>query len=253
MRCSNCGRELGEGAWKVCPGCGADPSAPPASQPTARMPAVPPQPPNAQAAYQPTSGMPYQYPRMPYPQPGQPYQQPSGYPPGYQQAGTPAPQGYAAAYPQEAVRPGGSVLLGILTMLAGAVVVGSTFLEWATSPLGAGVNITGWFVMQGGFELTGGGFTVVLSEQGTVFFTGFFSLLLGALVLVGGVVTLIRRRPGGVLTLVFAIAASVVSAVDITMIFAKMEGSSPGVGLYLFAGAALVALVLGVISLSSSN
>jgi hypothetical protein len=252
LRCSNCGRELGEGAWKVCPGCGADPSAAPAGQPTVNMPAVPQQP-GAYPGYPPQAGTPYrQYPQTPYPQPGQPYRQPTqAYPQGYAAPG--AQQGYAAGYAPAAGKPGGSVLLGILTMLLGAVVVGSTFLQWVTTPMGAGVNITGWFVMQGGFEVFGGGFNVVLSQQGTIFFTGFFSLLLGALVLLGGIVTLIRRRPGGVLTLLFALAASVLSAVNITMVFAKMEGSSPGVGLYLFAGASLAALVLGIISLSSSS
>lgn len=217
------------------------------------MPAVPQQP-GAYPGYPPQAGTPYrQYPQAPYQQPGQPYSQPTqAYPQGYA-APNQAPQGYAAGYAQAAERPGGSVLLGILTMLMGAVVIGSTFLQWVTSPAGAGVNITGWFVMQGGFEVFGGGFTLVLSEQGTIFFTGFFSLLLGALVLVGGIVTLIRRRPGGVVTLIFALAAAALSAVNITMVFAKMEGSAPGVGLYLFAGASLAALVLGIISLSSSS
>ena len=247
--CSSCGRDLGEGEWKACPGCGADlagrqaaglPNGTmPAAAPEARVSTTP-----AANAYQPTVGMPYQrYPQAQY-QPGA-----GNYPQGYEAAVPGYPPGYATA----ADRPGGSVLLGLLTLLAGGLVAGSTFLQWVTSPAGASVNLTGWFVMQGGFEVFGGGFELVIAEQGTIFFTGFFSLLLGALILLGGVVTLIRRRPGGILTLLFALAASVVSTVNITMVFAKMQGSAPGVGLWMFALAALAALALGIISLSSAS
>ena len=241
MRCHSCGRDLGDGGWQACPGCGADLNAGLADVgTTARIPV-----PAAPGAMQPPPPAPgYQSPQGPTrAMPAQQYQQ-MPYAPAMQGAYVP---GYAVA------APGGSVLLGLLTMLFGVAVAGSTFLQWVASPqgIGAGVSITGWFVMRGGFQ-AGGGFSVLITEQGTIFFTGFFSLLLGALVVTGGILTMVRRRPGGILTLIFALAASAVAARNITMVFAKME-SSPGVGLWLFAGASLAALVLGIISLSSSS
>lgn len=248
MRCQSCGRDLGDGGWQVCPGCGADLKAGLADEgTTARIPvpAAPGarQPPPPALGYQPASG-PTQA------MPAQQYQQ-LPYAPAMTGAYAPAGQPYAPGYTVAA--PGGSVLLGLLTMLFGAAVAGSTFLQWVASPqgIGAGVSITGWFVMRVGFQ-AGGGFSVLITEQGTIFFTGFFSLLLGALVVTGGILTMVRRRPGGILTLIFALAASAVAAIDITMVFAKME-SSPGVGLWLFAGASVVALTLGIVSLSSSS
>jgi hypothetical protein len=151
--------------------------------------------------------------------------------------------------------PGGSILLGLLTMLFGGVVVGSTFLQWLSTPriLNISVNITGWSTMRTGMEAFGGsGFNLVLTGQGTVFFTGFFSLLLGALIVLCSIITLFRRRPGGVLALTFALAAAAAAAIDITMIYAKMD-MSPGLGLWVFAGASLAALILGIIALSLSG
>ncbi len=126
MRCHSCGRDLGDGGWHVCPGCGVDLKAGLADGgTTARIPV-----PAAQGALQPpTPALGYQPPPGPTrAMPAQQYQQ-------YQQMPyAPAGQPYAPGYTLAA--PGGSLLLGLLTMLFGAAVAGSTFLQWVASPRG---------------------------------------------------------------------------------------------------------------------
>ncbi len=154
----------------------------------------------------------------------------------------------------------GSVLIGIMIILCAMGIIGSTFIAWTSpSPLVGGGSSSGWNLMASFSTQVGAaggsGFKAVISGGGVIFFTGFFSLLTGGLVLLCGVVVLIRRRPGGVLTLIFALSASVLAAVNITMVFAKMNSPylsmKPGLGLWLFAGFALSAVALGITGLSS--
>lgn len=253
MICPNCGRELDE-EWRACPGCGADLRDRTTAAETIRMP-VQPKPP---APTTPRPGQPVYNPQRQHTAVTPPDQYPPGsqYPSAY-----PTQQYYQKQvdpYSQAGVRvaPGGSVLLGLLTMLCGGVVMAATFFQWITAGQVAGysLNITGWSVMRSGLqEFAGGGLKIVLTGDGTIFFTGFLSLLLGALILLAGVVTMLRRRPGGILALLLALAACAVSAINVAMVFAKMEGASTGIGLWAFAAASFVALALGVVSLSSSG
>ncbi len=266
MDCPRCGRKLGEEKWQVCPGCGADLRGMTDGR-TISMPPVPPSPGRPEATrYQPPYGQQYIDTRtarfaQPYvdPRTGQyvrPYFDPrtGRYVQGYDGAGgAQYPQaaypGYQAAYPAEAGRRG-SVPLGLLTVLLGAAIAGSTFLSWLNlKSLGISMNITGWFAMNTGTEsLGGGGFKVVLTDQGSVFFTGFFSLLFGVLILLCGIVMLIRRRGAGVASLLLSMAAASMASVNIAMTYAKIH-ASPGAGLWVFAAASLASLVLAVIAI----
>lgn len=254
--------------------------APQGAQPQQAPPTVPP--PVMQPGHtQPTTQMPVQqvpqqgaYQQQPYgqgayqqqgyyAQQGQyaqqgPYAQQAPYAPQAQQfrpappAGTPYGQPYAAAG-----RTGkrGSTVAGLLTLLAGAAVIGSTFLPWVSmSAMGYSASVSGYNYMTGSLSGLGGGeFSLVLTGDGIVFFTGFFSLLLGVLILAGGLVMLFRRRIGGVFTFIVALLATGVAAVDTAMIMTKMTGGSAAVGMWMFVGAAVLALVMGIVGLASSG
>ncbi len=165
-------------------------------------------------------------------------------------------EGYGAPY---AAQPGygatgaryGSVVLGAITMVMGAVAAASVFLSWVSV---AGYGATGWSMMVQGATARGvstSGFHVVVTGNGLIFFTGFLAMLLGVLITGGGLVLLFRSRVGGGLTLMFGVAATAIAAINITMIYTKMQPVSPGVGLWVFAGASLVALVLGIVGMAS--
>jgi hypothetical protein len=196
-----------------------------------------------------------QYPQ--YQQPGA-YQQPAyGQGPYAQVPGQPYPPAPAgmAGYPQPYAGPvakaGGSVVAGLLTIVAGGVIIGSTFLPWLSS---LGLSLSGWQIMRMGVFGTGGSsVSLVVTGGGTVFFTGFFTLLLGALILASGLFMIFRRRPGGILAFVFALPVAGFAAVDIVMIYSKMSPASPGAGLWMFAAGSVVAIVLGIIGLASSG
>lgn len=192
----------------------------------------------------------YGYPQQTMQMPAQPG--PGGYPQPYGQGPYPSPYGYPAtqaqAYPYEEGKRG-SIVLGILGILAGAAVIGSTWLGWVSA---SGFSMTGWEIMKGSQSTTGsGGFTLVSTGDGTIFFTGFFTLLLGALILIPSIVMFFRKRMGGVMTLAAGLAAGAIAAVNITMVFTKMQGGSPGVGLWMFAGGAVAALAIGIVGLAS--
>jgi hypothetical protein len=234
---------------------------PPQAQPP-QIPQVPP-PPIPGQYVQPTMQMPaaqvapppgtYQQPaygQAPYAQPPQgqyPQQQYQPAPPG-------APQ-YGQPFAPVASGKRGSTVLGLISLIMGAVMIGSTFLSWTSaSAFGTSVSITGWNYMRGLSSSFGGSsFSIVLHGSGIVFFTGFFSLLLGFLILVFSMVMFFRRRIGGVFVFIFALIATGVAAVDLAMVFSKMPGGSPGVGLWMFVGASFVALILGIVGLASSG
>ena len=168
---------------------------------------------------------------------------PGGYPQGPYAQMQPYAQPYAAARR-------GSAILGILTMIAGGAVVGSTFLAWITI---MGFSTSGLNIMTGGSGLGGSGLSIVLTGGGMVFFTAFFSLLLGSLIMIGGIVMLFRRRIGGALAFILAIVAAGMASVNVAMVYAKISGAQPGPGLWMFGGAAIAALVFGFVALVSSG
>src|SRR5450759_1614599 len=271
--CINCGSPMPQAGQAVQPPqAGVPAPTPGAVQPgAAGQPpedatrAMPAQPAAAPAPYAPQAPPPQQYvPQGAYPQqtmqiPAPPvpgaYQQPAygqgpyapappgGYPQG-QYGQTPQ---YQQPYPAGRK---GSTVLGLLALIAGGAVVGSTFLPWLTV---MGLSVSGLNIMTGTSGLGGSGMSFVLTGGGTVFFTAFFSLLLGSLIMIGGILMLFRRRIGGTLAFVFAIAAAGMASVNIAMVYAKISGTHPGVGLWMFGGAAIAALIFGFVGLVSSG
>ena len=150
--------------------------------------------------------------------------------------------------------------MGVITLLCGLLVIASTFLAWTTgSPVVGANSSSGWNIMRASTSAAlqeggGGGFNLALTGEGTIFFTGFWSMLLGALILLGGVTILFRRRAGGVLTLLFGVGASMLAAVNVAMVFTKMSSPYasiyPGPGLWVFLAFSLLALALGITGLA---
>lgn len=269
MDCPRCGRALGEEKWQACPGCGADLRGA-AGGTTLAMPPVPPDPGPRQAS--PTGGVPrqgYRPPRdprradatavlgqEPHPTPGGGYYGAQYYDPATAGTGFPRPYpgsgavsygsgypAYGAANPETARR--GSLPLGILAVLLGAAMAVSTFLSWVSFS-SIGLNLTGWDAIDSGVGTSGGaGFEVLVTDQGIVFFTGFFSLLLGALILLCGIVMLVRRRGAGIASLLLSMTAASLAAVNIAMAYAGMQ-AAPGAGLWMFAGTSAASVVVAI-------
>ena len=163
--------------------------------------------------------------------------------PGYQQPFAPVSSGKR-----------GSAWGGILGIIMGGVLIASTFLPWLSArAFGVSSSSSGFDLMRGSSTLGGSGFTLVLHGSGTVFLTGFFSLLFGVLILAGAVVMLFRRRVAGVLIFILALLSTGAAAVNLAMVYSKMNPVTPGFGLWMFAGASLVALGLGIVGLASAG
>lgn len=298
--CTNCGAEMKPGqqtgkqeATGAGPPAGAPP--PPPSRPEApptqagpperkeeRAPGQPPPPPSAgetpQQA-QPVAG-PANAPQAPPPRPGPGAIPPMAPPPGqaqspYAQHTTVMP---SQAYPQQppyrqpvvsrpsyGARPasGGLAPAGIITILLGLAVLGSTFMGWLSGPMMGFFDSSGWKVMT---EATSGylfsGNFMWTSSQGFIFFSGFWSLLFGALITAAGIIMIFRSKVGGGLSLLFGLCATGLAAVNVVMVYTKMRstvgygtsvGFSPGVGLWMFLGASVLALVMGIVGLSGGS
>lgn len=199
------------------------------AQPTAQMPARPPA-----GGYAPPGA---QYPA----EPPAPYAMRRRVPP------VPPPTREAAAG-----RRRGAPIAGVLAVLAGAVVVGSTFLAWLPGASGI-FRGTGWNIMK---VYQGAGNLFYQTTQGAIFFSGFWSLALGGLLIIAGVVMMFRRRIGGLAAILFGLAGAGIAAVDIYTIYAKLGVNgvqafsvTPSAGLWIFAGASLVGMVLGIVGL----
>jgi hypothetical protein len=180
---------------------------------------------------------------------------PAAYPPQGPYAPGARQQPYAQAAFAQAPARRGSTVMGLLTLIAGGAVLGSTFLAWLTAGVsGVGSSsVSGLKTMTGGLTGSGTSINFVLTGSGTIFFTAFFSLLLGTLIMVAGIIMLFRHRIGGALAFIFAIAAAGMASVNIAMLYAKIPGAAPGLGLWLFAGVSLLALVFGFVAMVSSG
>ena len=74
--------------------------------------------------------------------------------------------------------------------------------------------------------------------------------------IIAGVVMMFRRRIGGLAAILFGLAGAGIAAVDIYTIYAKLGVNgvqafsvTPSAGLWIFAGASLVGMVLGIVGL----
>lgn len=155
--------------------------------------------------------------------------------------------------------------------MSGLGIIASTFFAWFSLGGeiaifgGFGQEATGWDLFWNG--VSGAGKTFVTTEFGLVFFTGFFSLVLGVLIALVSILILTRRRTGAVLAVVLGIAGLGIAAINLATIYTGFNlvvdesvyrGLSeitytvnPGIGLWLFLGLSLLALIFGIIAAST--
>jgi len=139
-------------------------------------------------------------------------------------------------------------IVGVLAGASGALIIISTFLTWIS-----GSGMSGWRMMfSSGFGTTRNFLFSIGASR--IIFTGFWSLLLGILV-VAGAVTLVTGWGGAnglVLTAgILGLAFSVVSIVMIYLV--KPIALAPGAGLWLFAVFSLIAAVSGGVGESQAS
>jgi hypothetical protein len=105
---------------------------------------------------------------------------------------------------------------------------------------------SGWEAMLHGST---GGFTLVITGTGVVFFTGFWSLAAGVAIIVGAVLLFMRRTVGG---WVARIAGSIGGlAATISIITLLFNGVNTGVGLWLFFLFSIGAAIAGSMTMRS--
>jgi hypothetical protein len=139
-------------------------------------------------------------------------------------------------------------IVGGLAGASGIVMIISTFLAWFS-----GSGMTGWSMMfSSGFGTTRN--FLFSTGASKIVFTGFWSLLLGILV-VAGAVTLVTGWGGADgLVLTGGILGLAISVVSIVMIYTvKPIALAPGVGLWLFAVFSLIATVVGGVGASQAG
>jgi hypothetical protein len=129
------------------------------------------------------------------------------------------------------------ISLSIATGACGLLVIIATFLPWLTYPGVKGA--TGWSTMVQGMH---GGFSLVLRAPGVMFFTGFWSLLLGSAIVTGGVLLLLGSAYGARVVQVAGLISVVL--VLFSIITASTNGLTVGIGLWMFNFLALAASVL---------
>jgi hypothetical protein len=94
---------------------------------------------------------------------------------------------------------------------------------------------------------------------GSFFFTGFWSLLLGAALFIPFVFALVRRPQNWLYILIGSLALAA-SVTDVVMVYTKMGSSalsqtglsvniSAGIGLWLFLGMSVIVLTLGIVGI----
>ncbi|MHB8894313.1 MAG: hypothetical protein ACYC99_03930 [Candidatus Geothermincolia bacterium] len=127
--------------------------------------------------------------------------------------------------------------LSIATGVLGLLVFVGTFLPWISfMGLSGG---SGWQAMLHGST---GGFSLVITGTGVVFFTGFWSLAAGTAIMTGAVLLFFRRTLGAWIACIAGGIGAVLAAISIVTLLTN--GVSTGVGLWLFLlfsnGAAIV-------------
>lgn len=132
------------------------------------------------------------------------------------------------------------LIAGALVTASGVGVFISAFLPWFG-------GFTGWRIMFGP-HLTPQSNMLVVSRPGLLVFTGFWAMVFGALMVAGGMMLLADLGAGGVLVIVTSLVSLTFSAISIVTI--NNQNVSAGAGLLIFGVFSLVALVLGVASVS---
>lgn len=131
------------------------------------------------------------------------------------------------------------------TGVLGLLVIIGTFLPWLSA---LGINGgSGWQAMLHGSAT--GGFSIVVTGLGVVFFTGFWSLAAGIAIIAGAVLLFLRRTVGG---WVARIAGGVgAGCAMVTMATIYTHGLRAGVGLWFFFLFSVGAIVVGSLTMNT--
>jgi hypothetical protein len=165
----------------------------------------------------------------PYSAPGDVFQAPpiAGYVErqsgGLQPPVTHAPGASTAKVPAERARSIGSAVTGV----CGLVVLLSTFLRWMWWLFG---GLSGWQIMAHPGQV-GGNFLWV-SGSGVLFFTGFWSILVGLCVITGAVIFFRRVQEGARLVQVAGAVGAILALINIITL--QTHQGSSGIGVWLF-------------------
>lgn len=144
----------------------------------------------------------------------------------------------------------GSPIVGILTTIAGLVVFFMTWVPWVRGVTGYGLMATG--------SRAGNFLWRVESGRNIILFTGFWSLLAGVLLILGGVVMIFRHRTGGSIATAGGLIGTLVGIFNLIMVyrlgtaFSQTTGLSsiaPSVGLWIFTIVSAIALVHGILGI----
>ncbi len=139
------------------------------------------------------------------------------------------------------------LILSILVMAAGVLVLLSTFMTWTSGQ-------TGWSLV-GSFSQAGKSFThnpfYNYSPGVYIIFSGLFSVILGSLIALAGLIMLASySRSLSGLAIFASFVASVLAIINTVTIF--RQGSGMRSGMYVFLIASLVALITSSTTQSSS-
>jgi hypothetical protein len=148
--------------------------------------------------------------------------------------------------------------IGLLTTLSGLAAFIATFLPWITV---GGDSTTGWDLAMAKGPGNAAWRTGFSEVGGLIIFTGYWSIVVGALLLALGIGFLVSgrqpgalRRLGGFAVIMGTIGAAT-AAVNMVMTTSNLREAvvdpvSAGVGLTVFLIASVAGLVLGIIALS---
>lgn len=227
MFCNECGEDVPDGA-NLCQFCGAVMSAPEQYYP-------------ANGTYQqPPAEIPPQE-QQQYFAPGDAFQQI----PGYGHQAPPRAEEVAGRARFEVTGDRATMVYSIITGASGLVVFLSTFLPWIKFWI---FGSTGWSVMLHAGDSGIGNFLYV-SGEGALFFTGFWSILIGLVVIGGGVMLLLDMPAGGrVAQLAGGVGALLCL---ISMITMYTHRGSAGIGLWLFLLFAIASAIAGELAIKS--
>ena len=166
-------------------------------------------------------------------------------PPGWQQGPPPVQTqyGYRPVVPQQGRGAGSGMvttILGIVVALGMVMVFVSAFLPWVTS---AGASTSGVSLM----TMQGEGFFMVRWGWGGMLFTGFFSLVIGALMIIPAILLLLNKRGGSSWAIVTGVFGFFMALVNVIMVYATYDNGSVGAGLWLMLTFSIVVLVCGIV------
>jgi len=141
----------------------------------------------------------------------------------------------------------------VIVLMAGALVLVSTFMSWGTGPRGY-LSLSGWDWFDIGKSGGGGAGDVVnpffVYSGGYPMFTGLCSLIAGGLLaFIGLLMLLARSRALGGIAIFLAVISLGMAVTNLTTIL-RTEGISLGIGMYLFMVFSFLSIVGGGMSLS---